>query len=424
MRKAGSHSGDLPFLPSRSIALKQPGWVTVLLCQVDLRNPEPGSRSPVGLPPGRHMICLVRLAGFQHRPCGPRHPVRQRHRRHVLVTPLQQTLQPPAATVRLLLPGSMGNHHPGAMDQQAAQIPVAAFRDPQQPVLPPGRVLPRYQAEPGRALPTVAEHARIPHGGQQHGGRHRAHPGDRHQQLRLLVLPGYLLNHPVVFLHPPVHVHQLVVQLRQHIQEPGWQGDVGRAAVAQDLRHRRPDPPAALGNLDAVLGQQAADRIRVGRPVPHRPGTDPVNGLLRLPVRALDSDEAHVRPLDRLADHLGVRPVVLVGLDVRFRELRGHELRLMPHGQDVPAPLVGTAAGLHAHHAGRQVGQIFLQLRRLQLPVNAGAARRVDAVDMDRVLRQVDADVRGSGFGFRGMFRLGHGSFLECVNDGKIIVAP
>ncbi len=29
-----------------------------------------------------------------------------------------------------------------------------------------------------------------------------------------------------------------------------------------------------------------------------------------------------------------------------------------------------------------------------------------------------------NGFGFRGMFRLGHGSFLECVNDGNIIVAP
>ncbi len=37
---------------------------------------------------------------------------------------------------------------------------------------------------------------------------------------------------------------------------------------------------------------------------------------------------------------------------------------------------------------------------------------------------KVDANECGNGLGFRGMFRLGHYSFLECVNDGNIIVAP
>ena len=164
----------------------------------------------------------------------------------------------------------------------------------------------------------------------------------------------------------------------------------------------------------------------MGRPVAHRPGPDPVDGLLGLPVRALDPHEPHVRALDRLADRLGVRTVVLVGLDVRLDELRGHELRIVPHGQHVPAPLVGPAAGFHAHHARCQVGQERLQLRRLQLPVNAGAARLVNAVDMDRVLRKVDADECGSG-GLgdnRAILCRGHGSRLECVNDVQIIVAP
>ena len=118
-----------------------------LLCQVDIWNPERGSRFPTGLPPGRHMILFVRPAGRQHRPRGPHHPVRQRHRRHVPVTPLQQALQPLASTIRLLFPGKLGDHHPRSVDHQATQIPVAPFRYSQQTVLPSRRVLFRHQAE-------------------------------------------------------------------------------------------------------------------------------------------------------------------------------------------------------------------------------------------------------------------------------------
>ncbi len=355
-------------------------------------------------------MLFVRLSRGEHGPCRPRHPVRQRHRRHVPVTPRQQALEPLAAPVPLLLPGQLGDPRPGPIDPQAAPIPVAPFRDPQQPLLAIGGIRFRDPPEPGRTLPAVPAHARIAQGGQQRRGRHRPHPGKGHPQLRRFVCPGPLLDPPVVPVPPLVHGHPLVVEVRQDLQEPRPQIPLPGSPMAQHRRHGRTDLAAPLGHLDAELGQPAADWVHRGRPVAHRPGPDPVAGLLRRPVRALDPHEPPVRALERRADRGGVGAVVLVGLDVRLPELRRHELGLRPHRQDLPAPRLGPSAGFHAHHAGGPVGPERLPLRRLPLPVNAGATRVVDAVDRDRVLRQINADEGGSGPGGNRAIRcLGQG---------------
>ncbi len=84
--------------------------------------------------------------------------------------------------------------------------------------------------------------------------------------------------------------------------------------ITQNLCHSRTDLAAALGYLDAELGQQSADLVDVRRAGAHRPGPHPVDGLLGLPVRTRDPHAPHAGTLDRFTQGRSVNPIVCVGL--------------------------------------------------------------------------------------------------------------
>jgi hypothetical protein len=68
---------------------------------------------------------------------------------------------------------------------------------------------------------------------------------------------------------------------------------------------------------------------------------------------AFHRDEPHGRALGRFADRLGVRSVVLLPLDERLDIVGGDQPDLVPQFADLAAPVMGTAACFHRHHALR-----------------------------------------------------------------------
>ncbi len=112
-------------------------------------------------------------------------------------------------------------------------------------------------------------------------------------------------------------------------------------------------------------------------------------GLLLL---ALDRYEAHGWPLHRLADRLGVGPIVLATLDVGLHVARRHQTHLMTELADLARPVVCAGTGLDADQAGRQVGEEFEHLAAAKLSGDERLAMGIDAVHLEHGLGKVEAD--------------------------------
>ena len=258
----------------------------------------------------------------QHGPSDARELVGQRHHRDIGVTPREQGRDPAAEAVRFTL--DPPRHATGAMDQQVAQIGVAALADAEQPVMAAGGMLAGYQAEEGRQAPAITEQARVAaDGGEQGGGDQGADAGDGHQALGRFALAGEGGNLGVILGHPLVEVTQLVRQALEAGTEQRAEAILG---VLQHRRQARPHLGTAMGDNEAVLREEATDLVDLGGELCHHLTAHAVNGLEILLLDALDRHEAHGGPLRRLGDGFGIGGVVLVGLDERLDELRGDQI--------------------------------------------------------------------------------------------------
>jgi hypothetical protein len=96
-----------------------------------------------------------------------------------------------------------------------------------------------------------------------------------------------------------------------------------------------------------------ADRADHGAPLPDQKIARPVEQQRRLALRRLDRNEAHARPLNRFADRLRVRHVVLLALHVRLDELRRHQAHVVAERRDLARPVVRRVASLDPDQSGR-----------------------------------------------------------------------
>src|SRR6516162_6026885 len=101
--------------------------------------------------------------------------------------PGQQSPEPRAGRRDGLRQG--GQCRSGAVDEQSAQVAVAASTDPQKLGLTSSRVLARYQAEPSRQIACPAERGSIVHSGNERSCRERADAGNGHQSSRRRIRP-------------------------------------------------------------------------------------------------------------------------------------------------------------------------------------------------------------------------------------------
>ena len=113
------------------------------------------------------------------------------------------------------------------------------------------------------------------------------------------------------------------------------------------------------------------------------------HGLL---VDALDCDEAHGRPRHGLGDGFGVSSVGLPALDVGLHVRGRHQLHGVAELGQLARPVMRRAARLHADKARRELGEEGEDLGPAQRPAHDHLALIVDAVDLEHVLRQIEAD--------------------------------
>jgi len=143
---------------------------------------------------------------------------------------------------------------------------------------------------------------------------------------------------------------------------------------------------------DAELSQVAAQRIDEHRPLPNQEIADTVRDERRLLLRGLHRHEAHGGPTHGLADRFGIGGIVLVALHVRLHVAGRHQPHVMPDRGDLTCPKVRSAASLHPYNTGRKSSEEGCDLAAAQTPAQHHLPGRVNSVQLENVLRDVDAD--------------------------------
>src|SRR5207344_206402 len=122
---------------------------------------------------------------------------------------------------------------------------------------------------------------------------------------------------------------------------------------------------------------------KIARAMQHQPA---------LLLGRFDLYETHGRPPRRLADRLSVGRIVLVALDVGLHVLRRHQPHPVAKFREFTRPIMSRGAGFHADKASRQRLEELQHLAAPQLLTNDDLFSRVDAMDLQHVLGDIQTD--------------------------------
>jgi hypothetical protein len=137
--------------------------------------------------------------------------------------------------------------------------------------------------------------------------------------------------------------------------------------------------PQGVDHLGPLAHQQIA------RSMKHQPA---------LLLGRFDLHETHGRPPHCLADRFGVGRIVLVALDVRLHILRWHQPHPVAKLREFTCPVMGRGAGLHADQARRQRFEELQNLAASEPFPDHDLFGRVDPVNLEHVLGDIQADRR------------------------------
>jgi hypothetical protein len=159
-------------------------------------------------------------------------------------------------------------------------------------------------------------------------------------------------------------------------------GIAGKSSIAPD---RRDDPK---------LGKMGADRIDHRGPLADEQMACAVKHQATLLLGGLGLNEPHVGPGDGFADGLCVSRIVLLPFDVGLHVSRWHQ----PHGVakrlEFARPMMRRGAGLDAYQAWRELLEEREDIAPLQLTPEQYVTQRVDAVNLENRLGDVETDRR------------------------------
>ena len=212
------------------------------------------------------------------------------------------------------------------MNQDLAQVRVAALADSIQPRLATGRMLLRQQPHPGRELPPLAEGCAVTDGGHDRGCNQRSDARDLPQS------PTRSIARSDPF-HFVVHLDDLKLQVLPLAPQHGDQVPHPRGEVLVDvLKHLRqsfPQPNRALGEHDAALQQKRTNLVNQSSSSRHKAVTHAMESLQVELIICLDRHEAHVLAFHGLGDGFSIDEIVLVRLHKRLHELGWNQLHIM-----------------------------------------------------------------------------------------------
>src|SRR5262245_4349763 len=147
---------------------------------------------------GRHLIRLNALEGaplVKNCPGDAGELVRERNRQHVVMQPLSCGLDPRLEPIAVpMLWPDLDQHDPGGLNEQTAQITIAALRYAAEDCAVTSRYLFRHQPEPGTEVAAFRESIAGADRGHHRARDDRANARDRHQPLAALVLTSQPLD--------------------------------------------------------------------------------------------------------------------------------------------------------------------------------------------------------------------------------------
>ena len=285
----------------------------------------------------------------------------------------------------------VAQHGPRAVNQEHAQVGVAALAN--RPQAPPQcrRGLPRREPEITREVPPGRKPRDVADRRHQRRGRQQPDPGNCAELTDDHILAGdaleLALNGPQARLDLPDVRGRIGQRGPQQSRNYGVgvfqeRGHVGYHMVRAD-RHDEPE-----------LAQQAADGVdpRGAGGEPH--GAQAVQrrqGLLRL---RLDRHRSDIFVPKSFEQSLGVGAIGLVPQHVGANDVRRHQHSAMAVRLGLPRPMMRRAAGLHQHRRRRSLGQKTpepLARKPLTLPHLAGLLRDRH---LEHRFRHVDSDRR------------------------------
>ena len=152
------------------------------------------------------------------------------------------------------------------------------------------------------------------------------------------------------------------------------------------------EPFAPLRSHNAKLGQMRPQGIDHLGPLPHQKIARSMQHQLALLLGRFNLHKTHGRPPHRLADRLRVGGIVLVALDVGLHVFGRHQPHLVTKLRQFTRPIMGRSARLHADKARPQRLKERQHLAAPQLLPNDDLFGRVDAVNLEHVLGDIQTD--------------------------------
>lgn len=184
----------------------------------------------------------------------------------------------------------------------------------------------------------------------------------------------------------------MLANLREQI--PAFRAQqVGQIAVRRSEElFDPPDLVNALWNNVTVFVKTGPECIHQFGPLAHEafPGTEEDGSALLLFRFRLD--EAHLGPLGRNDDRLGIGGIVLLTLHKRLHVLRRDQLHFMALPGQFPCPVMGAAAGLQHDHCGRLLGHESEEGRTRELFAKRHLARQQRSMKLENGLCQINAN--------------------------------
>ena len=114
----------------------------------------------------------------------------------------------------------------------------------------------------------------------------------------------------------------------------------------------------------------------------------------RLSCLTLWRHEPHRWARGRLADSFCIGGIIFLPLHKGLHILRRHQLHLVPQCSQLTRPVMGRGAGFHANKAGRQLLEQLQQLPTRQPAPQHCLALRVDTVNLENRLCQIQPNNR------------------------------
>src|ERR1700739_4763954 len=122
--------------------------------------------------------------------------------------------------------------------------------------------------------------------------------------------------------------------------------------------------------------------------------TGPMQRQATLLVWRLGRHEPHVRSGDCLADRLGVSGIVLMPLYIRLHIGRRHQANGVAKHLEFARPMMRRGAGFHTDQAWRYPLEVDQHVTPLELTEENHIALRIDAMNLENRLRDVETDRR------------------------------